>query len=50
MLAWAIRYEWLLFFGLILALAVVDLLATRRAQHRARARRPEPSEEEVNRD
>jgi hypothetical protein len=31
-----IRYEWLLFFGLILALAIVDLIATRRAMRRSR--------------
>jgi hypothetical protein len=29
--AWMIQYEWLLFFGLILVLAIVDLAATRRA-------------------
>lgn len=31
-----IQYEWLLFFGLILALAIADLVATRRAVRRAR--------------
>lgn len=34
--AWMIQYEWLLFFGLILALAIADLVATRRAVRRAR--------------
>lgn len=36
MFAWMIQYEWLLFFGLILALAIADLVATRRAVRRAR--------------
>jgi hypothetical protein len=31
-----IQYEWLLFFGLILALAIADLVATRRALRRSR--------------
>jgi hypothetical protein len=31
-----IQYEWLLFFGLILALAIADLVATRRAIRRSR--------------
>jgi hypothetical protein len=31
-----IQYEWLLFFALILALAVADLLRTRREIRRAR--------------
>lgn len=31
-----IQYEWLLFFGLFLALAVADLVVTRRAARRAR--------------
>jgi hypothetical protein len=34
--AWMIQYEWLLFFGLILALAIADLVATRRAMRRSR--------------
>ena len=34
--AWMVQYEWLLFFGLILALAIADLVATRRAVRRAR--------------
>lgn len=34
--AWMIQYEWLLFFGLILALAIADLVATRRAVRRSR--------------
>jgi hypothetical protein len=34
--AWMIQYEWLLFFGLILALAIADLVATRRAELRSR--------------
>jgi len=34
-LAWMIQYEWLLFFGLILALALADLVATRRAARRS---------------
>jgi membrane protein implicated in regulation of membrane protease activity len=33
-----IQYEWLLFFGLILALAIADLVATRRAMRRAMRR------------
>jgi hypothetical protein len=43
-----IQYEWLLFFGLILALAIADLVATRRAVRRSREstagehRGPEP--------
>ncbi|MGE5714531.1 MAG: hypothetical protein ACM32F_11695 [Betaproteobacteria bacterium] len=36
MFAWMIQYEWLLFFGLILALAIADLVATRRAVRRSR--------------
>lgn len=36
MFAWMIQYEWLLFFGLILALAIADLVATRRAMRRSR--------------
>lgn len=31
-----IQYEWLLFFGLILALAIADLVVTRRALRRSR--------------
>lgn len=36
MLTWMIQYEWLLFFALILAVAVVDLVRTRRGLRRAR--------------
>jgi membrane protein implicated in regulation of membrane protease activity len=35
-IAWLIQYEWLLFFGLILALAIADLVVTRRALRRSR--------------
>jgi hypothetical protein len=35
-LAWMIQYEWLLFFALILAVAIVDLVRTRRDLRRAR--------------
>ena len=38
MLAWMIQYEWLLFFALILAVAIVDLVRTRRGLRRARER------------
>jgi hypothetical protein len=34
--AWMIQYEWLLFFGLVLALAIADLVATRRSLRRSR--------------
>jgi membrane protein implicated in regulation of membrane protease activity len=37
-MAWLIQYEWLLFFGLILALAIADLVVTRRALRRSRKR------------
>jgi hypothetical protein len=36
-----IQYEWLLFFALIVALAVADLLRTRRDIRRAREREAE---------
>jgi hypothetical protein len=35
-LAWMIQYEWLLFFALMLAVAIVDLVRTRRGLRRAR--------------
>jgi hypothetical protein len=40
--AWIIEYEWLFFFGVILAVAVADLRATRRAQRADAARRAAP--------
>lgn len=36
-----IQYEWLLFFVLVLALAVVDLVRTRRGLRRSRAQSQE---------
>ena len=36
MLAWLIELEWLLFFGLVLGLGVLDLLLTRRSLRHAR--------------
>lgn len=31
---WIIHYEWALFFGLILVLAIADLIATQRGRRR----------------
>ena len=40
---WMIQYEWLLFFLLILALAIVDLVRTRRGLQRSQAKAAEES-------